>query len=283
MKKHNEIYRNANPDKCKSATLAWIDKNKESIKAKKAALAITRFESKKEEREKQTIIRKQKQLQYAKEWRLKNPDLYKAQIARHRIKNAESIRERKKIWSTKNKDKITQYHASYALKNKDIINQRSAIYRKNNPEKEAARQARQRIKHKDRISKNSAEWRAKNPTKIRELGLNWRSSNPDYHAKWRESNKGLERIYKQNRRARAKQSGGALSNGLTEKLYNLQKGKCACCGSPLGDKFHLDHIMPLALGGSNTDDNIQLLLPKCNTQKRAKHPIDFMQQKGFLL
>lgn len=56
-----------------------------------------------------------------------------------------------------------------------------------------------------------------------------------------------------------------------------------CCGLPLGDNYHIDHIMPLALGGSNTDDNIQLLRQRCNNQKCAKHPVDFMQSRGFLL
>lgn len=74
-----------------------------------------------------------------------------------------------------------------------------------------------------------------------------------------------------------------MSSGLAIRLYKLQRGKCACCGLPLGDDYHLDHIMPLALGGTNTDDNIQLLRAKCNMQKSAKHPVDFMQQRGFLL
>lgn len=55
------------------------------------------------------------------------------------------------------------------------------------------------------------------------------------------------------------------------------------CGKPLGDAYHLDHVMPLALGGSNTDDNMQLLRDRCNLQKHAKHPVDFMQERGFLL
>jgi len=36
-------------------------------------------------------------------------------------------------------------------------------------------------------------------------------------------------------------------------------------------------------GGSNTDDNMQLLRKLCNLQKHAKHPVDFMQERGFLL
>jgi 5-methylcytosine-specific restriction endonuclease McrA len=80
-----------------------------------------------------------------------------------------------------------------------------------------------------------------------------------------------------------KETGGKLSSKLAARLFVLQKGKCACCLQPLGDDYHIDHIMPLALGGTNTDDNIQLLRAKCNLQKNAKHPVDFMQQRGFLL
>ena len=68
-----------------------------------------------------------------------------------------------------------------------------------------------------------------------------------------------------------------------KKLSTIQKGKCACCALPLGKDFHLDHKMPLALGGANEDSNIQLLRRECNIKKAAKHPINFMQERGFLL
>ena len=94
---------------------------------------------------------------------------------------------------------------------------------------------------------------------------------------------GGSRINCQNRRARKIAVGGKLSKGLTEKLYKLQRGKCACCGKLLGDNYHLDHRMPIALGGANEDWNIQLLRSTCNHEKHAKHPIDFMQERGYLL
>jgi 5-methylcytosine-specific restriction endonuclease McrA len=100
---------------------------------------------------------------------------------------------------------------------------------------------------------------------------------------WGEKNKPIRRAIDQNRRARKRATGGELSNGLVEKLFDLQRGKCACCKQPLGDDYHLDHIMPLALGGSNTDNNMQLLRSTCNQQKHAKHPVDFMQSRGMLL
>jgi len=103
-------------------------------------------------------------------------------------------------------------------------------------------------------------------------------------AKWSAENSEKRRINEHTRRARKREITGKLSTSISEKLFKLQQGKCACgCKQPLGDGFHLDHIMPLALGGSNTDDNVQLLTATCNQQKHKKHPIDFMQQRGFLL
>lgn len=120
-----------------------------------------------------------------------------------------------------------------------------------------------------------------------------------YRAEYRKSQKGKETesayratkkrkesqlIHQANRIARQKMSAGDLSKGLFDKLMILQKGKCACCRADLKKvKTHLDHIMPIAKGGSNTDNNIQLLCQPCNNRKSAKHPIDFMQSRGFLL
>lgn len=127
-----------------------------------------------------------------------------------------------------------------------------------NPEKNKARMAKWAAENRDKVNTNRANWDARNPESTR--------------------------IKNHNRRARQRDNGGRLSIGLVERLFKLQRGKCACgCKQPLGDNYHRDHIMPIALGGSNTDDNIQLLRQRCNNQKHAKHPVDFMQQRGFLL
>ena len=79
-------------------------------------------------------------------------------------------------------------------------------------------------------------------------------------------------------RRRSRGGNGRLSKGLSKRLYEQQKGLCACCGQSLGEKYHLDHIMPLALGGANEDANMQLLTARCNLQKNAKHPDDYMDE-----
>jgi 5-methylcytosine-specific restriction endonuclease McrA len=72
--------------------------------------------------------------------------------------------------------------------------------------------------------------------------------------------------------AKRRQASGRLSKGIVEELLIRQRGLCACCKRDLGSDYHIDHIMPIALGGTNTDDNVQLLLAECNMRKGAKHP-----------
>lgn len=85
------------------------------------------------------------------------------------------------------------------------------------------------------------------------------------------------------RRALKQSSGGTFSKADIDRLYSLQKGCCAVCKAHLGEKFDVDHVIPLSRGGSNGRENIQLLCPRCNRRKSAKDPVKFMQENGFLL
>lgn len=102
--------------------------------------------------------------------------------------------------------------------------------------------------------------------------------------KWRADNPVACCIHAHNYRARKSSAIGVLSENLFDKLFVLQRGRCACCKTSLPEnKPHMDHINPLVAGGDNTDINIQLLCASCNLQKSAKHPVTFMQERGFLL
>lgn len=112
----------------------------------------------------------------------------------------------------------------------------------------------------------------------------WAGGENEAKKRYKESHPGYWKIHCQNRRARKLGCGEGLSKGLFEKLIKLQRGKCACCHIDLTKaKPHMDHIYPLAKNGANSDFNIQLLCSSCNHKKSSKHPIDFMQSRGFLL
>lgn len=163
----------------------------------------------------------------------------------------------------------------------------NAAWNAANPEKRKQRKAVWNAANPDKVKAQKDRWIAANPEKVKAQHASYYEANKTHviarKNAWRAANPDKKRLHRQNRRSMKLAAGGRLSSGLAIRLYKLQRGKCACCGLPLGDDCHLDHIMPLALGGTNTDDNIQLLRAKCNMQKSAKHPVDFMQQRGFLL
>lgn len=142
--------------------------------------------------------------------------------------------------------------------------------------------------YREKARIRSAAWRAKNPDCSKQQNAKRRALNPELarqqSREWFAKNPEKRAAYEQNRRAKKKLAGGRLSPGLKATLYQSQKGICpACrCNFEIRD-MHMDHVMPIALGGENSDSNIQLLCQPCNQSKHSKHPIDFMQQKGFLL
>lgn len=86
------------------------------------------------------------------------------------------------------------------------------------------------------------------------------------------------------RRALEKGCGGRHSAADLSNILKAQGHKCGYCRADLRKtKKHLDHIVPLALGGSNDRTNLQYLCAPCNLSKGAKDPIVFAQERGLLL
>jgi len=76
---------------------------------------------------------------------------------------------------------------------------------------------------------------------------------------------------------------GRLPRGTIPRLYALQRGKCAICKNVLPPNYHVDHVIPIKLGGKHEPLNLQLLCPPCNVRKWAHHPVEFAQRNGRLL
>ncbi|MDE2106652.1 MAG: HNH endonuclease, partial [Patescibacteria group bacterium] len=55
------------------------------------------------------------------------------------------------------------------------------------------------------------------------------------------------------------------------------------CQRGLGSNgFHIDHIMPRALGGADGIRNRQLMCYGCNLRKGKMHPVEFYRSIGML-
>lgn len=228
----------------------------------------------------------------------------KLAVAKYRKENAEKIKTTRKSnyrknnntakateatmrSRRKNMERFQAYQREYRKANKERIREQQKLWALINPESKRESGIRYREKNKEEAKERSAEWRKNNKEKALNLSRTYYAKNAEKlracSSARKKANRSAYIVYGQNRNAKKRINGGKLSKGLSEKLYQLQKGKCACCKKPLGEDYHLDHIMPIALGGLNIDENIQLLRKQCNMQKHAKHPVDFMQSKGFLL
>ncbi|MEN6429762.1 MAG: HNH endonuclease [Coriobacteriales bacterium] len=92
---------------------------------------------------------------------------------------------------------------------------------------------------------------------------------------WSKDNPGASRAAHRNRAARKMGSGGTHTTADVRAQYKRQRGRCYWCGEKTAADYHVDHVIPLALGGSNGPENLVIACPSCNLHKGAKHPIDF--------
>ena len=140
------------------------------------------------------------------------------------------------------------------------------------------------------------KWALDNPSKVAEISkrfrrnggaIKWFANNPDkrseYYQRWREKYPDQNRVFKHKRRTRLLATGNSFTSDQIRSLSITQNYKCVNCKTSIRKSFHIDHIMPVSLGGSNDISNIQLLCPCCNLRKRAKHPREWARENGRLL
>jgi len=133
-------------------------------------------------------------------------------------------------------------------------------------------------------------YRQKNRDKLIEFQRLYRRDNwPAVYAatkKWKDENivrvRELRRVHEGKRRAL--KAGTASSNRINvDSIRAAQKNKCAYCKCTLHKNSHLDHIIPLALGGEHSQKNLQWLCEPCNLSKGSKDPIAFARTRGRLI
>lgn len=149
-------------------------------------------------------------------------------------------------------------------------------YRRLHPDRTKATARRSYAKHADkRRAEKRAQHRA-NPDLIRrslrKSYLKHRARRLEEMRIWRRANKQKVLLWMRGWKAARRAAGivGRFTPQDVERLLIAQQGKCVGCTTDLHEKFEVDHIVPLARGGTNAPDNLQLLCPFCNKSKGAK-------------
>ena len=66
-----------------------------------------------------------------------------------------------------------------------------------------------------------------------------------------------------------------FSTAFRLNLFLKRKGMCTACSQKIdaGKSWDIDHILPLALGGTNEPDNLQILCRPCHRSKTSHSDI----------
>lgn len=196
--------------------------------------------------------------------------------ANYREENAKKISLKQKKWYESNAERCRKAgREKYSqLTQAEIKNRRKreSDWRKANPER-------------NRMHKR--KWEINNPEKIRIKNKRYYEDNKNHHLlickRWRDSNRTLRALYSRSRYALKKWAEGSHTLDDILEIYEKQKGKCAYCKKKVGEKYHIDHILPLNKGGSDDKYNICIACPRCNQTKSDKMPWVFAKQNWMLI
>lgn len=179
-----------------------------------------------------------------------------------------------------NPDKFIAYQAAYKAENPCAVKSRQARYYAENSERIKACVKAYREANPEKTTEMQAAYYVANREKVRALNAEWIKANP-------ERNREIHRAKSSRRRALKKGAGGDHTASEVRLILLGQRGLCANCKAVLvrsgAGKYHVDHIVPIALGGTNDKGNLQCLCPSCNIRKSAKDPIRWANENGRLL
>jgi 5-methylcytosine-specific restriction endonuclease McrA len=171
-------------------------------------------------------------------------------------------------WAARNRDKLAENNRRYRAANpgKD-----KAYYQRNHAKIRAAQ--RERVRANPEPNRQAArEWALANPDGAKRIHRRWVANNPDKVA-----------AFGRNNRALRQRAAGKHTAAEVAEIMEWQKGKCAYCRKAVGKRPHVDHIVPIAKGGTNDRRNLQITCGPCNLRKNRTDPIAFAQRIGLLI
>lgn len=165
-------------------------------------------------------------------WAQVNADKRATSRSRYYEKNREDVIARGAEWAAENRERSREIKRAYYERNREKVIARSTEFAKQNPEIANAYKAKHEKTDAGRVTRKATTHR---------------------------------------RRARIKANGGSFSAAEWTALVERCGNRCVACFTPsTAAALEPDHIVPIALGGSNAISNIQPLCRSCNARKAAK-------------
>jgi hypothetical protein len=207
------------------------------------------------------------------------PEVYAVGVEKHRATCA--------AWHQANIEKARAKSAAWRKANPEKAQATAATWRKAHPEKKRAICAAWYKANLEKAKATAAAWYKANPEKKRAKCAAWRRANPEKAqaacAAWRKANP--EKMTLKTARRRALKLAAVpddANKAFVTGLYAIANRVSKC----LGISHDVDHIVPLALGGSHCHRNLQVIPSTWNYRKhdRYDYPLpDCYRTDGWLI
>lgn len=231
--------------------------------------------------------------------------------------NPEKVRAASRRHYYAHHDEMLNWHARYRENNCEKVKHRQRLWVKNNPEKVKAIHKRYRRRHSERLRaykrKYARDWYGRHPERARAISRHWACNHPEkvkamshhyyqthceerkaasrrYRKKnpqkvkrildqWRKENPGKLKEHRAWRRTREMKADGYASADQIMARIAYYGFLCYLCGD---DYEHIDHVIPMAKGGSNWPANLRPICVTCNLSKGDKSLDEFIAYRELL-
>lgn len=139
---------------------------------------------------------------------------------------------------------------------------RARQWTRDNPERNKTKVAAWVVANPERKAAGDAAWRLRNPERVKLNAASWQTRNRERHLLIRRAKEARRRAHKANA------AGSATVKQVAARIA-YYGGLCWMCKAPWE---HIDHVIPLARGGSNWPSNLRPACQRCNCSKGAKRP-----------
>jgi len=165
-----------------------------------------------------------------------------------------------------NREEILERQREYEREHPERRKAARDKWRKQNPDKALAIRKRFRERHREKLKAEWAAYYAANRERVLAQKAEYREENREAIYARRDMEK--HREYERKRRARLLDA--YVAAVVSDEIVKRDCGRCGICGKPVMGDLEIDHIIPLAAGGTHEPENVQVAHRTCNRRKWAK-------------